>query len=236
MRMARPLLILAGTIFSFFAPWGLTAQSDEFVNLPSLKWMADLNHADKQLRAGKWGKGVKTAQNLIGEIRSHPTIGTGIEELLARSVALRAIGEAGLGDVEAAKWDGATARLLGLHSTDIDFDAYGEAGKLVRSAVEPPAEESSEVLSAGGEVTRPLIRTKVNPKFPDADRARGIHGSVVVEAVIDEQGTPRRPRLLESVSPRLLLSTLDALRQWRFVPGTSGGKPAAVYYVLITKY
>jgi TonB family protein len=236
MRSARPLLILAGTIFSFFASWGLTAQSEEFVNLPSLKWMADLNHADKQLREGKWGKGIKTAQNLIGEIRFHPTIGTGLDELLARSVALRAVGEAGLGDEEAAKWDGATARLLGLHPTDLEFDEFGEAGKLVRSAVETPSMEPSGVLSAGGEVTRPSIRTRVNPIIPDADRARGIHGPVIVEAVIDEQGKPHLSRVLKSVSPRLMLATLEALRQWSFVPGSSAGKPVRVNYVLTVDY
>ncbi|HEV7668150.1 MAG TPA: energy transducer TonB [Thermoanaerobaculia bacterium] len=201
-----------------------------------MKWTADLNHADKQLRAGKWGKGVKTAQNLIEEIRSHPTIGTGLAELLARSVALRAVGEAGLGDAEAAKWDGAAARFLGLHPTDIDFEAFGEAGMLVRSAVKPPAEESSDVLSAGGEVTRPSIRTKVNPIIPVADRAREIHGPAIVEAVIDEQGTPHRPRVLKSPSPRLMLATLEALRQWSFVPGSAAGKPVPVYYVLTIQY
>ncbi len=231
MRLSRPLLI-ASFALSVLPAQGLSASPPSTIQLPFADWTRDFNQADGLLRAGEWKKGEKAARHLIGQIMVRPTEGKGLVELLARTVILRAIGEAGQGEVAAAQWDAAAARVLGLKPSDFDFGPYGEEAKIVRAALDPPAEDSTKVQSVGWEGERSKVRTSVRPVIPQADRGRGIGGPVMIEFVIDEQGTPRSPRILKSPSPRAALTALDALRQWRFAPATLAGKPVPVYFVL----
>ena len=80
----------------------------------------------------------------------------------------------------------------------------------------------------------PKLRKQVAPRYtPDAMRAR-LQGTVVVEAVILEDGTVGRARIKESLDDRLGLdqAALDAVGQWAFEPGTFEGAPAPVLVTL----
>ena len=55
--------------------------------------------------------------------------------------------------------------------------------------------------------------------FPAVAIASGIQGTVVVEAGVDPQGRVVGARIVESV-PLLDQSALDAVKRWRFDPGT----------------
>jgi protein TonB len=53
---------------------------------------------------------------------------------------------------------------------------------------------------------------------------QGIEGSVLLSVDIDEQGVPRRARVLRSLEPGLDRKAIESLAGWRFSPATEDGK------------
>lgn len=68
-------------------------------------------------------------------------------------------------------------------------------------------------------------------RFPPQARKAGIQGTVILEAVIDQEGCVRHPRVLKGV-PHLDGAALAAVRSWTFRPAKLNDKDVAVYYVL----
>jgi TonB family protein len=80
----------------------------------------------------------------------------------------------------------------------------------------------------------PKVVKQVAPKYTsDAMRAK-IQGTVVIEAVILEDGTVGRARIKDSLDDRFGLdeAALEAIEQWEFEPGTYQGLPAPVLMIM----
>jgi TonB family protein len=99
---------------------------------------------------------------------------------------------------------------------------------------EPPPEprEDLEPKRVGGEVTRPEIVSSVKPVYTEEARKARTNGTVIVEAIIDEEGCVRNVRALQELPNGMTEAAMEAIRQWVFFPATLGGKPVKVYYVL----
>jgi len=54
-------------------------------------------------------------------------------------------------------------------------------------------------------------------------RAEGIVGVVTVRYVVDTNGNVVSPVVMKSPDPRLSKAVLDAIFQWKFVPGEKNG-------------
>jgi TonB family protein len=80
---------------------------------------------------------------------------------------------------------------------------------------------------AGAGVDRARVVHKVNPEYPDGERASRRQGVVVVQIAIDEQGEVSDARIVRSLAPAFDEAALDAVRQWRFDPPRRDGKPVA---------
>ena len=89
-------------------------------------------------------------------------------------------------------------------------------------------------MPVGGDVKPPRVIHRVEPQY---EACKGITVSAVplLEAVIDEEGTVRDVRLLKPIHPCLDRNLTEALRQWRFEPGTLHGRPVSVV-VTMTVY
>ena len=82
----------------------------------------------------------------------------------------------------------------------------------------------------GGDVSPPVLIKEVLPLYPEEARKVQIEGKVFLEAIIDNKGIPRRIKVLYSPDERLGFgkSAIEAVKKWRFRPGTKNGKPVAV--------
>lgn len=86
-------------------------------------------------------------------------------------------------------------------------------------------------------VTRPEVVSRRMPEFPAFARRFRLVGTVVVESIITERGTPREMLILQpSPAPGFDASALDALCDWRFKPATWKGQPIKVYYKLTVNF
>ena len=88
----------------------------------------------------------------------------------------------------------------------------------------PPAPRP---LRVGGAIRPPRKILDVAPVYPEAARAAGIQGMVILEATLDPEGTVSNLRVLRSV-PDLDQAAINAVRQWRYDPVLLNGQPVAV--------
>jgi protein TonB len=86
------------------------------------------------------------------------------------------------------------------------------------AAPAPPIEPEGPLRVAAGQ--GPGIIKRVEPIYPPIARTARISGVVVLDAVILQDGSVGDVTVLKSASPILEKSAVDALRQWRFTPGS----------------
>lgn len=76
------------------------------------------------------------------------------------------------------------------------------------------------------EKPRPL--TPLRPIYPPQARMRKLEGLVVVEFIVSPDGSVRNAEVVSSRPGDVFnKAALQAVRRWRFSPGTKGGKPVA---------
>lgn len=73
-------------------------------------------------------------------------------------------------------------------------------------------------------------------RYPEAAKAGGIEGRVVVQFVVDEEGQVTEEKVIRSLSPELDAEALRVVRQARFEPGTQRGEPVKVRLSLPIKF
>jgi protein TonB len=84
------------------------------------------------------------------------------------------------------------------------------------------AKASSAKLDQGYDLAPIPIRI-TEPRYPATARESGVHGTVVVEFVIDTSGRVPRARVLRSI-PGLDAAAIDCVKTWQFKPALRGGK------------
>lgn len=86
-------------------------------------------------------------------------------------------------------------------------------------------------LPAGiGGVSAPVILVRVQPQYPPLLVRTGQPGRVMLECIIDESGGITSVRVVQSSHPLFEQSAIRAVKQWKFRPGTSRGKPVATIF------
>ena len=75
---------------------------------------------------------------------------------------------------------------------------------------------------------RPTPLTTVMPKYAKDAEKQGVRGKVQVRFFIDEQGMVRMPAVDAGAQPYLADAALTAVRDWKFAPPTSKGRPVLV--------
>ncbi len=84
---------------------------------------------------------------------------------------------------------------------------------------------------AGGEETMPQLipESIIKPEYPEDARKKGITGKVIIEAEVKPDGTPGNITVKEGIPgyPAFDDKAIEAVKQWRFRPGTRDGRPVA---------
>jgi TonB family protein len=72
-----------------------------------------------------------------------------------------------------------------------------------------------------------------NTNYPDSAKAHNIQGQVIVRFIVDKDGNVVEPEILKGVDPLLDAEALKVVNKLKgFSPGTQGGKPVSVYYMI----
>jgi len=83
------------------------------------------------------------------------------------------------------------------------------------------------VFRVGGGVSPPTIIHRVEPQYSEEARKARYQGTVVLEAIVRKDGTVDIIRVVRSLGFGLDENAIQALKQWRFRPGTRNVNGAA---------
>ncbi len=86
--------------------------------------------------------------------------------------------------------------------------------------------DSGEIYTVGGDVKPPKILHYVEPE--PSEQETYVEGTVKIAAVINLDGTPSDLHVVKGLNDSEDKLALEALKQWRFSPGTKDGRPVRV--------
>lgn len=81
----------------------------------------------------------------------------------------------------------------------------------------------------------PKVVKQVAPHYPDLARSSGAEGVVIVNAMVGPDGYVKDVKVLRSI-PMLDGAAMEAVRQWRFKPGSINGKPIHVWVAVPVRF
>ena len=84
------------------------------------------------------------------------------------------------------------------------------------------------VMHPGGSVHPPVPLYEVDAEFSEEARREKFSGNVEIYLVVDEHGNPTHIRVTRGVGMGLDEKAIEAVRQYKFKPGTLNGKPVKV--------
>jgi protein TonB len=107
-----------------------------------------------------------------------------------------------------------------------------------KPAPPPPAPEPKDEgpLRVGGDVKAPVAINRAKPDYTDAARKGHVTGVVIVEAVVNKQGEVEQVKVLKGLPLGLSEQATEAVKKWRFRPGTLNGEPVDVIFSLTVNF
>lgn len=81
----------------------------------------------------------------------------------------------------------------------------------------PPAPPARGPVRIGGQIQQPALIKRVEAVYPDLAVKASIQGTVILEAIVDENGEVQTVKVLRSI-PLLDKAAIEAVRQWRYSP------------------
>lgn len=97
------------------------------------------------------------------------------------------------------------------------------------------ADQERPPLRVGGVIKEPNKVHHVNPIYPEAAREAGVSGVVILEAMIEADGSVSNLKVLRSI-PELDQAAINAVRQWRYTPTLLNGQPVRVVMTVTVNF
>ncbi len=88
--------------------------------------------------------------------------------------------------------------------------------------------DSSDVYIAGGDVKPPKVIHYVEPAFSPSSQEAYVEGVVRIAAVVNLDGLPANLEVTKGLNAEEDKLAVEALKQWRFKPGTKNDRPVRV--------
>jgi protein TonB len=117
-----------------------------------------------------------------------------------------------------------------------DFAATVDTGSVIPGdpsveiglvAPPPPPPQPRATVRPGGSIRTPTKIRDVPPVYPTIARLSRVQGTVILEALLDENGRVQNLKVLRSY-PLLDQAAIDAVRQWEYTPTLLNGVPVTV--------
>jgi protein TonB len=105
------------------------------------------------------------------------------------------------------------------------------AGSVLGAVLTAFAQEAPKAYRVGDDgLTPPRLVSEVKPEYTNEAKEAGIQGTVLLDAVVLEDGTVGEVRVSRSLDRVHGLDdqAIKALKQWRFEPGRKDGKAVPV--------
>lgn len=218
---AHAIILLFGGLL-FFRPQGDHGKVEEvdLLNDDPAKSAEDEKKKEEAKQEEEQAKAAESETDLDESREAPPDLGE-----LARLEA--PVQVAGLDAMSLADLESALAPdLAGDASFGASFSlaSGGRIGETGTGGEAALAEDLDAIASASELDQKPRAIVQTPPNYPAELRKKRIAGTVEVTFLVDESGRVAQPRVERSTDPTFDRAALDAVRHWRFEPGTRGGK------------
>ncbi len=87
---------------------------------------------------------------------------------------------------------------------------------------------ADKVYEPGGDVKSPKLVHYVEPAFSPKSKEAYVEGTVKISTIVTKTGATTDPQVLSGLNAEEDRTAVEALKQWRFDPGTRNGQPVNV--------
>ncbi len=104
--------------------------------------------------------------------------------------------------------------------------------------VQQPEVKEGDLVPLTDDVVKPVPIKKVKPKYTLAAKRKRVHGTIIAQALVDENGNVVEVRVLRKMSRPYGLDkeVIKALKKWKFEPATKNGVRVKVYDTFVFKF
>ena len=99
----------------------------------------------------------------------------------------------------------------------------------------PPPDAPHAPVRIGGEIHPPTLLRRVEPTYSELALNAHVEGTVILDAIIDEDGIVQSVKVLRSVA-LLDKSAVAAVEQWRYSPTILNGRPVPVILTVVVSF
>ena len=90
------------------------------------------------------------------------------------------------------------------------------------------SEASNAVYEPGGDVKPPKLVHYVEPDFSPKSKEAYVEGTVKISTIVTTEGMPTECHVVHGLNAEEDRTAMEALKQWKFQPGTKAGVPVRV--------
>lgn len=84
------------------------------------------------------------------------------------------------------------------------------------------------IYEPGGDVKPPKLLHYVEPAFSPSSKEAYVEGTVKISTVVTRDGVATNLRVTSGLNAEEDRTAMDAVKQWKFQPGTKAGQPVSV--------
>jgi len=99
----------------------------------------------------------------------------------------------------------------------------------------PPPPAPRVPVRVGGQILPPALVHRVEPVYPAVAVAAHVEGTIILEAVVDEEGRVENIRVLRSIK-LLDNAAMEAVRQWRYRPLLLNDRPSPFVLTVVLTF
>jgi len=174
-------------------------------------WRRDQTAIEALLQQRRYAEARKASIKLTNHMLDRMAADDDSGKLFARTIALRAAAEDGLGNVDDTNWYRQVAKAL-------------DPQVALPAMTTPVPEPIAVVLFIDEVAEKPQVTHKREPERPGSVNGAAV---AIVRVVIDVDGVVRQPGIVNSQVPAVSYAALEAVKQWRFRPARKNGKAIA---------
>jgi TonB family protein len=107
-------------------------------------------------------------------------------------------------------------------------ELFAESDQKEKQAQDSQSKGVEPVYEPGGDVKPPKLIHYVEPEFSNSSKEAFVEGTVRISTVVTRDGVPTSLRVISGLNAGEDQTAIDAVKQWRFAPGTRNGQPVNV--------
>jgi periplasmic protein TonB len=100
----------------------------------------------------------------------------------------------------------------------------------------PPAPQEAPIRVGFGQMKEPKKLVDTKPIYPETARLARLQGVVILEIIVDKQGSVRSWKVLRPLSLGLTEAAIEAVKRWKYEPPMYNGRPVEVLITVTMRF